>query len=499
MTVWRQGAAAAAVLVTVATAPGATLAQSSTQRTVSVPFAAPGSGDGYVSGSVGVTYSFIACMGEAHIAYSLNEGSATAASSYRLGGKTYPATGAPPQPSSIRFAGTVYRGPGAVGSFADGLAGKALGMGCFSGQTQKFGMIADLVGPKATAAQVEAYLNSLRVVVQPANVLRSAAVESAIRGDLRRQEAAAAEARRKAEQAQADQAKAEQAKAQQAARQTAAAAPPASGSQQVARAPSTAAGGRLQPGASAPAGSTPAAPPRLSDNERIARAIASDKVLADQRLAEQQKAFARQQQALADQQRRQTETMIAVAPAALEVAGGIYGALEAFDARWKANAYNVAQARLAGKCVLPSGLPTPKDGDLQLGVEITAKLNKNDCGWRPANRFKAFKLEVPEPTRVQFTIKPAAWRIFTSFQINVQDLDKTSLMFLGWQEWGGLQKVNSKSVTLKPGVYIVTVSNGVEDIFADFKLRADAIGPNGQPLPARATQAEAVPVSTGGR
>jgi hypothetical protein len=445
-------------------------AQSSSIRTVTVPFASAGAGDGYVNAAAGMTYAFTTCQGEMHIAYSLNEGSATAGPSYILGGKTYQASGAPPQPSSIHFAGTVYRGPSPVGTFSDGLAGKSLGMGCFSGQTQKIANVADVLGAGASAAQVGAYLNSLTVQVRPGEVLRSAAQESRIRSELRRAEADAAATARKAEQEA-------QAKAKREAEQLAS-------DERAAEAQWTAQA-HAEP-AAAGAGSAPIqaqpTPPPLTRDERIANAIASDKVLADERLEKQRAIFAQQQATMANAHQQQTEAMIAAAPAALELAGSIYGALDAWDARVKARAYNGAQLKLAGKCRLANGMAAPKDGEIQLGVEITASLSKADCGPNPASRYKAFHLDLPEATRVRFTIRAAKWRHIINYMIDVRDLENRSHMSMGWEEWGAFQKVNSKNVELPAGVYIVTVSNGTEDIFAGFDLRVDPMGPDWQPL-----------------
>lgn len=443
-------------------------AQSSPSRTVTVPFAAATSSDGYAQASMVMTYAFIACQGEIHIAYSLNEGSATVGNTYMLGGKSYPVSGAPPQPGSIHFSGTVYRGPSPVGSFSDGLAGRSLGMGCFSGQSQQIASIASAVGPNATPAQVTAYLDSLSVQVRPGEVLRSAAQESLIRSGLRRAEAEAAAEARRVEQAAL-------AQAQQERDQRAAAERQAQDARNAQAQASTASTASMGAGASMPSmpSSVPAAP--LTREQRIANAIASDKVLADQRMAEQRAKFAQQQQAMADAQQRQNEALIAAAPAALELAGSIYGALEAWDAGIKSRAYQKAQAQLAGTCRLANGLAAPKDGTIQLGVELTADLSKHDCGDRPSMRFKGFKLELAEPTRLQFTIKAAKWRHLVEYQINVSDLDAHSHMFMGWQEWGAIQKVNSKNVTLPAGIYIVEVSNGTEDIFAGFDLRVDAM------------------------
>ena|GEM_PF-2459416 len=469
--------------VAVLAASGAA-AQSSSQLTVTVPYASDSTADGYVNAAVNVTYAFIACQGEMHIAYHLNADSATIGPLYRMGGTTYPSKAEPPRPTSIRFAGTVYRGPAAVGSFQDVQAGPALGMGCFSGQTQKFANIADRVGPKPTADQVTAYLDSLRVEVRPAEVLRSVSEESMIRGELRRVEAEVAAAKRKAEQEELAKARQQEAELQAAAEQQAEAdrmaAAQAAQTEQTAQAgadpllatPASAGfDGGIGTGESVQASSAP-----LSDSERIAQAIASDQILADQRLEEERNQLAAQQQALVEQEQQMNQALITAAPALLDAAGGIYGAIEAFDTRWKTRSYEAAQAKLAGQCILPDGLVAPKDGDIQLGVELKAKLRKSDCGYSPVNRYKAFKLELPQRMQLQFTIKPAIITTFTSFQIEVLDLDDTSHMFLGWQDWGVLQKVNYKTADLPAGVYIVRVSNGVQDIFASFKLRVDVIG-----------------------
>lgn len=438
-------------------APTTAWAQASAIRTVSVPFSgASATMDGYTQASMQVSYAFIACHGEIHIAYSLQEGSLVTGNQYALGGMVYPTIGPPPQPSSIEFAGTVYRGPSIVGSFADGLTGRALGMGCFSGQIQKITNVRDVLGPGATQGQIDAYLDSLSLQVRPGRELRSSSEESRIRGELRRMEAAAAEAERHREQETIRAAEAER----------------ADQAQRMADAQSA---GAAAPGTSAgPA--QPATPP-LSREQRIANAIASDNALAEERLEQQRAAYAQQQAEMAALQEQQAAVAIAAVPVVVDLAGSLYGALEAWDARVKATRFETAQARLAGQCLLPNGMTAPKDGELQLGVPMTVPMGKDDCGQHPGDRYKSLLLEIPEAQRVRFTIKPSKWRIFTSFQIDVRDLDNTSHMFLGWQEWGGMQKTNSKDALLPAGVYIVTVSNGVEDIFYGFDIRVDPLGP----------------------
>lgn len=455
-------------VVAVALGTGVASAQSSGVRTATVPFRGAVSEDGYASASAGMAYSFIVCQSEIHIAYSLNPGSASLGSSYMFGGKAYPASGSPPQLNSVHFAGTVYRGPSPIGSFSDGFAGKALGMGCFSGQTQKIANVADVVGTGASAAQIGAYLNGLSVQVQPGEVLRSASQESAIRSQLRRAEADARKAEQdanaKAQREAERQAQAQRAVAAQQNTQASAPAPYSAG----------------QSG-SVPTPQRAPAPP-LTREQRISNAIASDKVLADERQAKQRALYAQQQADLAAAQQRQNEALIAATPAVMEMAGSINDSLEAWDARKKARAYNNAQAAMAGKCLLANGMAAPKDGTIQLGVELRANLSKADCGYNPANRYKAFLLDLPEARRLRFTIGPASWHVFTSYQIDVRDVENKQYMFLGWQEWGSFPKSNSKTVELPAGVYVVQVTNGVQGIFMAFDLNVDPVDANGNPM-----------------
>lgn len=48
-----------------------------------------------------------------------------------------------------------------VATLRDGTAGEALGMGCFTGQTSKLGLVAKLIGPKATRPEIKSYLDLL--------------------------------------------------------------------------------------------------------------------------------------------------------------------------------------------------------------------------------------------------------------------------------------------------------------------------------------------------
>lgn len=478
--------------VLLAFACGASAAQRSEIHSIAVPFRGAAGGNGYSSATANVSYAFIACQGEVHIAYSLDNAPARVGSTYLFDGKSYPVTAAPPTPVTIHFSGTVWRGPAQVGSFSDGLAAQSLGMGCFSGQTQQVARIGDVVGPNATSAQVTAYLRSLSIQVKAGEVLKSAAQESVIRTELRRAEAVAAAEKRKAEQDAAAQAQREAAQRQAAEAQAAAQA----SSNQDSGVPQ----GGYASVPSTPAPSVPAPPPP-TDAQRVANAIASDRVLADQRLEQQRAALAQQQARMADAERQHAEAVAAVMPQAVELGANIVGAIEAWDEQRKARNYRDAQARLVGKCLLPNGMAAPKDGEIQLGVELESALTSEDCGARSTSRYKAFKLELAEPTRLQFTIKAPNWLASDHFQVDINDLNKVNYLDIGWDEWGLYQKTMRKDVALPAGVYVVLVQNGYEDVFARFTLRLDPLDEHGQLIAAAApaalnaaTEAQAAPV-----
>lgn len=446
--------------------PHAALAQSSSPRSINVPFAAPIS-DGYAQGSVQLQYAYLACFGELHLALRLAPNSARSNGVYRLGGKTYVAEGAP-QVSVVTIRGRAARaGSEVIADFTKGAIGPDTGLGCFSGDLQKLGVLTTWLGPKPTQAQIVNFLNSLTLSVEPLQAVRDSGLESRLRAEDQRRQAAV-EAQQKAAREAAE------------ARRVAEAKRAADAARPISRTPTGAGGGNAQ---TAP---TPRvqAPPQLTREQRIANAIASDKVLADKRLEEQRRIYAQQQQAMASAQQRQNEAMIAAAPAMMELGAGIYGALEGFDTRWKQRQYQAAQAKMAGKCKLPNGLSAPKDGNIEFGVEISKPLGKTDCGDNHTDRFKAFQLELDQPARVRFTIRPSTPWVFTSFQIFVNDIEKKRYGALTWRDWGGLQKVNSMTLDLPAGIYVVEVSNGVEDIFAGFVLRADRVDAQGRVLAA---------------
>lgn len=485
-------------------APVIAIAQSSSQRTVTVPFGGATGDDGYVSASVGVTYAFIACQGEAHIAYSLNEGSATAGSAYRLGGKVYPAAGAPPQPSSITFAGTIYRGPGAVGTFADGLTGKALGMGCFSGQTQKFGNLADLVGSKATPAQIQAYFNSLRIVVRPTSVLRSAAVESTIRGDLRRAEADAAANKRKAEQAQQASAKqAEQQKAaSQAPQQAAKPAPAATASSSAASAVRTSPEQLRAQAAQAQREADAARSKELyAEGERTRAALAATH-------QQQYQKFQAQMAANEAERLRQSQAVIAAAPALAALGGGLEDLINGPYYRAKERQFQAAQAKLGGQCFIAGTQnPAPRNGLVRFGAVLSDRLEKADCGYSSTLRFKAYMLVVDTPGRATFTVSAGGGLQSGRYALDVIAENGQNVLALRSQEYRPFQRSGIRTVELQPGVYTVAVNNYYEFEFLPFQLRVDFTDASGRaiveakpspaPLPASAPQTPVAVASRG--
>lgn len=181
----------------------ATPVAAQTRESVTVSYAQPqGADSGYLSASVAVRVRLINCMGEIHLAYSVEPGIAVS-SSYRFDGATVPATAAAASPTVIHFNGKVMDGPQLVGRFSDIYAAKALGMGCFTGQSQKLALLKDMLGPNPKPDQVQAYFNRLSVQPNPLpNAWRNGALEGELRAKARKAEGEkTAEAQRAAEEA----------------------------------------------------------------------------------------------------------------------------------------------------------------------------------------------------------------------------------------------------------------------------------------------------------
>jgi hypothetical protein len=454
------GAALASItLLAIAFSPDRVSAQSSDQRDINVQFGSPVSGDGYTGGSVGVSYSFLNCFGELHIGYTLAAGSATARGVYLMGGKTYVVDGIPPQPSSIRFAGTVYRGGQVVGSFVDGYTGTYNAKGCISGQTKQVGMMGPWVGKGATPEQITNFLNSLTLKAEPAGPVRDTALEGRLKAEdralqtavenLQRQEKATAEAKRVAEE-----------------RRKAEAARPVSPTP-------TGAGGGYAPRQTSP---SPQPTPRpLTDAQRADKAIESDRILAQQRLAEQQRVYHQQQMAAAEAERQRQIQMNA---AMVQAAPILYGALESVTnsidqafAQAKANRWSAAQSNLIGKCRdgAEGNWPIAKDGDLVLGVPMRSELTTADCGDRPDNRYKTFRLMIDEQMRVRIKADGSIWMNATIVLIATKP-QKTVVTRYDATATGVITVGSAIIANLPPGEYHVMIHNAPGAGFRPFTV-----------------------------
>lgn len=126
---------------------------------------------GYDSAAVDVKYRLLACAGEVHVAYGLDPSSIRASDRYHTRNGLVPVGDTPAtEPISIEMAAVVVFNPFSkniapvrfkeqYGRVADKLAAPALGYGCFTGQTQKIGLVADFVPGKHTPEQLDAILN----------------------------------------------------------------------------------------------------------------------------------------------------------------------------------------------------------------------------------------------------------------------------------------------------------------------------------------------------
>lgn len=148
---------------------------------LSMPY--PKAGDGYVGASVEVRYQFLNCMGEIHVAYGLDNKTLKVGPYYYYKGRSIPTDGlGKPTLTAIGVSAVVKRNlrPEWINTFEDSV-GPALGYGCFTGQTQKVGTVAKLVGPNATREAVQALLDELvltNTFMKPARFLRNASLES---------------------------------------------------------------------------------------------------------------------------------------------------------------------------------------------------------------------------------------------------------------------------------------------------------------------------------
>jgi hypothetical protein len=474
-------------------APQTSLAQGLGQAVV--PFASPGTGDGYPTAQTTVAFRYIVCDGEIHIAYSLNPGAVTAGQSYRLAGKAYPAAGAPPQPSTIRFAGTVYSGGKVIGSFGDGLAAQALGMGCFSGQTRKIAKVSDHFAKPPTEAEIASLFNTFRLVVEPAEVLRNGTIESSIRGEQRRQEAAAAETKRKTEQAAADKASEEAEHKVAAERQRQAAQAPAQASTQ----PST-------PSRPAPAMTPAQLQSQAAQQQQAAEAARLKELYAqgDRARAELDARRQREYQANLDAAQAERDRQAAMDGAMVAAAPAIYGAIESVtDAidqmieQPKIDNYRRVQEAMKGKCYDANGIPFPKDGEVQLGVTLKSQLTSNDCGPNYEVRLKAYRLVVPQPATLHIRVTGSMW-MNADFILWKGD---TKIFQIDARATGIIMIPTDETVKVTGGEYKLIVYNAVGSALnKGFTLRVDAVDAQGRviasaapvtPAPVAPAQAQA--------
>jgi hypothetical protein len=131
---------------------------------------------GYKSASINLNYRFLLCANEIQIAYSLDRKSLKHDQYYvdkfnGLNPNMITPTSEPPVPDSVPLDIKVYvksMSTREVAGVRDAIAGQALGMGCFTGQTKTIGLVAKLIGPKATRPEIKAYIDTLRAdVINP--------------------------------------------------------------------------------------------------------------------------------------------------------------------------------------------------------------------------------------------------------------------------------------------------------------------------------------------
>jgi hypothetical protein len=191
-----------------------------------VNLASPAKGQRGFSGlAFDVEYQFLLCQGELHIAYSLVEDSvrrrpdSTMPPAYVLEGVYHTPTIIPTKLISVPLTGTVATiHAKAIGEFGDNFASKALGFGCFTGQSKKLGNMKDYLPENAGELQIKDFLNSLEAFIKTTEVYESADAEEEIRSFLRKhpkQDRMSPSTARLAEQVAREEARAKKAAAEQ--------------------------------------------------------------------------------------------------------------------------------------------------------------------------------------------------------------------------------------------------------------------------------------------
>lgn len=162
--------------------------------------------NGFGGVTFNVEYQFLACSGELHIAYSLVENSVgigrlvggddrlltsdrSGRANYWHEGQVYKVQALPETILNLPLRGSVWVRfqDRPLGTFADDHAGKALGFGCFSGQTKKVADLKDLktdLVKEPTKEELAKLFDQLRVDFKTVQMLTSSAAEEEIRSGL---------------------------------------------------------------------------------------------------------------------------------------------------------------------------------------------------------------------------------------------------------------------------------------------------------------------------
>jgi hypothetical protein len=138
-------------------------------------------GHGYASASINLNYRFLLCADEIQVAYGIDRSSLTHDDRYvvkMIAGRNFEyatPTSQPvvPQAVPINLRVTIAQQSAikTVARLQDAAAGISLGMGCFTGQTKRVGMLKALLGPAPTRTQIQAYLDSLILASQSVGVV----------------------------------------------------------------------------------------------------------------------------------------------------------------------------------------------------------------------------------------------------------------------------------------------------------------------------------------
>ncbi|GEM_PF-7033944 len=161
---------------------------------------------GYTNARIDVIHRFLVCAGEIHFAYSLDRKSLHHSGNYVMPSATgdndiIAPDSEPPVPLTFPLDATIEKTSFPITTIAhvqDAVAGEALGMGCFTGQSKKIGTVAELVGPGAKPEQVKTFLETLRIrhiADIPSALTHPQPVNPAVRAEREARERAEREAR----------------------------------------------------------------------------------------------------------------------------------------------------------------------------------------------------------------------------------------------------------------------------------------------------------------